>query len=400
MDDTHSISTYISEFGQRWEGVKLIQLSDDAEGSVSDVVGTCTDNAEHLLWMGAIHATSLSAEDYDATRPGKKWTRLLNDRPLDGLTRIRVHTTPKMFAACDEPQVWNVQDVAMGIVAVDKPPGVPCGPHVSNIQHCLHKLLERAEGRQLFSLHRLDTWTSGCVFLGTESRCGAAFQRWSGRLQKVYLCLVDVDASNAERLERLERESSTMEVSLHSRISQLSVLNRESPRLIAHDDHDDLAKASGVRPGGWKACTTIITGVRRLGHYRAELSIRLVTGRSHQIRAEMASLGLPLVNDTLYGPMRGVIVNEATFRCEEKRRSLAESMAACFDSDTPLGLHCKQISLAAAEIPETVRSKIGRKQKKFEDTAAWRKEIDDACFSISVDDPWWASGQLSNSAGD
>ena len=49
-----------------------------------------------------------------------------------------------------------------------------------------------------------------------------------------------------------------------------------------------------------KSSITKITGVRHFNGY-SMLNIVLKTGRKHQIRAHMASLGFPLAGDTLYG---------------------------------------------------------------------------------------------------
>jgi 23S rRNA pseudouridine1911/1915/1917 synthase len=119
-------------------------------------------------------------------------------------------------------------------------------------------------------VHRLDRNVSGVVVLARTSkaagRLGKAFAE--RRVAKHYLAVVEGEAQEAATLE-----------------------HRLGPR----------ATGRGVceQPGGKEALLRYI----RLGcnGTRSWLEVRLETGRKHQIRAQLALAGLPLVGDPLYG---------------------------------------------------------------------------------------------------
>ena len=61
-------------------------------------------------------------------------------------------------------------------------------------------------------------------------------------------------------------------------------------------------KKIAIVPGG-KRAVTHITVLSHLGGY-CIVEAQLETGRTHQIRVHMASIGHPLLGDTVYGPQK------------------------------------------------------------------------------------------------
>jgi len=96
-------------------------------------------------------------------------------------------------------------------------------------------------------------------------------------------------------------------------------------------------RAEVVRSGGKRALTEIFAwGPAPNRSDEARVLIRLLTGRFHQIRATMAALGAPLVDDWLYGPAAG------TRRHPSNERFYLEHTALRFTpcgSDRPAAVH-------------------------------------------------------------
>lgn len=170
---------------------------------------------------------------------------------------------------------------AHGLVAVDKPAGVPTHPlDLEERGTVLSGLLvERPElvgvgegGVRSGVVHRLDTGTSGVLVFASEERAWLRARRAFAerRVDKLYV---------ARAHGRLVGER---EVSLR--------LEHRGPRMrvVGSGGREALTR---LRPLAHGAGTTLLEG-------------RPVTGLMHQIRISLAHLGHPVVGDVLYGSSR------------------------------------------------------------------------------------------------
>lgn len=167
------------------------------------------------------------------------------------------------------------------VLVVDKPSGLPVHPSGKRDADTLANRLafylrEKGEDSVIRIFGRLDKDTSGVV-LAVKNR-GAALrlerQRAAGELQKVYLAVTEGIPEPAEG--RVE--------------------------LPLQPDPEDRRRMKADF-GGKRAVTCYETlEVNEDGErIKTMVRLRLLTGRMHQIRVHMASIGCPLLGDPLYG---------------------------------------------------------------------------------------------------
>jgi 23S rRNA pseudouridine1911/1915/1917 synthase len=174
------------------------------------------------------------------------------------------------------------------LLAVSKPALLPVHPTARYHKNTLIKVLQasRPDAPFLSLGHRLDRETSGVMLVSKSRACDRALKKQLADrddIEKTYLALTwgvpeRGDGAATFRCERRLELDPTSELRVKMRI-------RDAPEAL------------------YAATVFCIEEVRHAGD-RAYARIRctLETGRQHQIRVHLASLGSPIVGDKLYGP--------------------------------------------------------------------------------------------------
>ena len=209
---------------------------------------------------------------------------LLNDLPADPDVVLAMHDKVEYFPGdIPEPEADLSYRIAYEddeLLVVDKPGNLCVHPTGPFFKHTLWHLLCSKYGK-IHLVNRLDRETSGLLIAAKNPAAAAKLGKPSWPMHKEYLALVFGNfAEQTEAYGFLIQDTAS------------SV--RKKRRFVAGDRPPEGAvKVESSR-------TVLIP--ERPGERYSLVRARLETGRLHQIRATLFSLGFPVVGDKLYGP--------------------------------------------------------------------------------------------------
>ncbi|MEQ1723091.1 MAG: RluA family pseudouridine synthase [Pseudobdellovibrio sp.] len=226
-------------------------LDIQSDGLLSEILHE--EDFRMLLKIGAIYVN------------GERQTK---DKIVSEHSDVHVYTEPKRYK-CDYD--WSSLIVFENdfFLVLNKPSGIPCHPVIDNaIENSLTQV-SLARKYPLFITHRLDRLTSGLIVYAKKQVFAKDFnnQLRKRSVRKKYVALIE----SSEILPAKLTHYMDPAVGLPKKLS-----NQET--------------------AGWQICELEI-----LEQKDNWLKINLLTGRTHQIRAQLSQIGAPIVGDSLYG---------------------------------------------------------------------------------------------------
>ena len=224
-----------------------------------------------------------------------------------------------------EPEVPRRFDILYeddSVMVIDKPAGLPMHTTAKFWRNTLVALLrELYPDQQMEIAHRIDRETSGVLLIARNRTAASFLTRAFARraVDKTYLALVKGHPPDTGRIDL-----------------PLRLLDTRTRIMMG---------AAGAGEPALPAVTSFSV-IRRLRAH-ALCEAKPMTGRQHQIRVHLASLGHPIVGDKLYGASEALFMRA----CEE---GVTDELLACFDGLPRHALHAHRLSFPHPVTKQTV----------------------------------------------
>ena len=284
-----------------------IQLSKALHREVKDV----TENYfQELIDFGSVYISDELEENFRLERNAvkNKMQRVTSDVVLPPNSRhyVRAHVHPRRFPVATDVQTrWNERVVkeTEDFLVVWKPAGLPVTASVDNakenVLRCVSSLSspKKDEAKNLFPTHRLDVTTSGVVIVAKTSNAAKIFSKIlrDGHVEKRYLVLTKKPPTLGVMLH--EFEPSERMVGEGARMVKMTSMGMD----LLKDDLNVYLKNKMKIPSNVAMLRVEKSEpVEFDGEKFYESTVELITGRTHQIRAQFSKENLALVNDCLY----------------------------------------------------------------------------------------------------
>lgn len=272
----------------------LVPENESASLTLMDFLLRETDESaqrlEELLWLGAIYVnrSRVCCDNSDGTNTSTECTLKPGDR-------IRAHLGPRRFygqPGLSRRIIKKTEDY----ILVDKPAGLPVHALVDNARENLLSLLEVDLKETLFITHRLDVETSGMIVIARNKKTQSAINKLiaARRVKRLYYAWVETSIEPGSYVHYMESTpiapktvvSEAREGWLHCELTVLSCEQVSAQGII--QNYKVIAENEDPSQD---ALSRLI--------YRLE--IELGTGRTQQIRSQLAHMGAPILGDWKYG---------------------------------------------------------------------------------------------------
>lgn len=242
---------------------QITHIEPEKEMKLSEVFKEAQfENFEFLLHIGGVYIDD---------------QRAYEDKTVHSKAIIRIHRNPKRHPV--ENIDWNhhIIEETEHFIILDKPYKVPVHATVDNSRENVIYQVSKILNHPLYVTHRLDVETTGVLVLAKTKLFQNAFNflLQTKQVHKKYKAL-------------------TIQKPPLGIIRHYIQSGQFTPKLVSLDPIE-----------GWPLCEMIIENVvsKTLpnGSQGYESEIQLITGRTHQIRAQMTGLVGPLFGDSQYG---------------------------------------------------------------------------------------------------